>query len=175
MITENEFLTEFNGHGNAYSSYMVIDVELSDLIKALNEINPDMCVGSGKVSETKRSIYFEVCKELPDLISDITSRLHCKGFSDIGGWYGSGYFEASFDGEEYNDFTAEWTDDSPSRRDWDYPNYDYDDEDTDADEDMLWDAFVTITDNESNETFYTGEGAIDHETLEMWEDLVDTH
>ena len=76
MVTEKDFLTEFNGHGNAYSSYMVIDVELKDLIKVLNDIDPDMCVGSGQVSDNGRSIYFEICKELPDLICEITEKLH---------------------------------------------------------------------------------------------------
>ena len=168
MITKKEFLTEFNGHGNAYSSYMVIDVGLQDLIKALNEINPDMCVGSGVVSKNGKSIYFEICKELPDLIADITAKLHCKGFADIGGWYGSGYFAACYDGVEYDDFTAEWEDDNPYRRDDDCT-------DCDDDDDTLWDAFVLITDNESGETFHTGEGAVDYESMLMWEDLVDNH
>ena len=175
MITEKEFLTEFNGHGNAYSSYMVIDVKLPDLINALNEIDPDMCVGSGVVSENGKSISFEICKCLPDLIVDITAKLHCKGFADIGAWYGSGYFEASYDGGEFNDFTAEWEDDNPDRRDYNYPDYDYDDEENDADVDMDWDAFVLITDNESGEIFHTGEGACSYEVMQQWEDLVDTH
>lgn len=175
MITKKEFLTEFNGHGNAYSSYMVIDVGLQDLIKALNEINPDMCVGSGVVSKNGKSVYFEICKELPDLIADITAKLHCKGFADIGGWYGSGYFAACYDGEEYDDYTADWMNDCPERHDYDYPDYDYDDEDNDADTDMEWDAFVVVTDNETGEVFYTGEGAVDYETMLMWEELVETH
>lgn len=160
MITKKEFLTEFNGHGNAYSSYMVIDVKLDDLINVLNEIDPDMHVGSGVVSDSGRSICFEICKQTPDLISTITSKLHCKGFADIGAWYGAGYFTSSYDGGEYNDFTAKWRDNSPDRQD---------------DDDMEWDAFVVVTDNESQETFYTGEGACDKDTMEMWKNLVDTH
>jgi hypothetical protein len=175
MVTEKDFLMEFNGHGNAYSSYMVIDVELKDLIKVLNDIDPDMCVGSGQVSDNGRSIYFEICKELPDLICEITEKLHCRGYSDIGAWYGAGYFTASCNGEEFDDFSAEWEENMPDRRDWDYTDYDYDNEENDADADMLWDAFVLITDNESGETFHTGEGACDHEQMEVWEDLVMNH
>ncbi len=171
MITEKEFLSQFNGHGNAYSSYMIIDVKLVDLIKTLNDINPDMCVGSGQISKNKRSIYFEICKELPDLIYDITGKLKCKGFADIGGWYGDGYMEASDCGKEYNDYTANWANmDQPDRRD-----FDYEDPDEIDDEDIEWDAFVDVTDNESGEIFHTGEGCISYESMKMWEKIVDTH
>lgn len=164
MITKSSFLKQFNGHGNAYSSYMVIDVKLEALIRVLNEIDPDMCVGSGQISDTGRSIYFEICKELPELMADISEKLHCKGFADIAGWYGDGHFEAYADGEEFNDFTAKWDDDQPI-----WLNKDAEDEESE------WDAFVTVTDNQSGETFYTGEGAISYESALMWKELVETH
>ncbi len=167
-MTEKEFMTEFNGHANAYSSYMVIDVELSELLKTLNNINPDMCVGSGVVS--KRGISFEICKELPDLIYQITKELNCKGFADIGGWYGAGYFLAAKDGEDYDDFSAYWTDGNPERRDWEYPE-----PENISDEDVDWDVFLFVKDNGSGEIFYTGEGAVDYESMKMWKELVDSH
>lgn len=173
MILKEDFMTEFDGHCNAYSSYMVIGVKLKDLLKALNEINPELCVGSGRLG--KNSISFEISGELPSLINDITAKLHCKGFADIDSWYGAGYFEASYDGKEYNDYTAKWEDGSPERRDYDYPDYDYDSEDSNPDVDMDWDAFVLITDNESGENFCTGEGAIDYEQLQYWTEVVKTH
>ena len=168
MITKESFMEQFNGHYNAYSSYMVIDVKLDELVRVLNEINADMPVGSGQISKTGRSIYFEACKEMPDLMQNISEKLQCVGFADIGGWYGAGWFEAYENGKEYNDFTAKWEEDMPCRRDWDT------DEDL-SDEEIEWDAFVEITDNKTKETFYTGEGCIDYEALQMWKELVNTH
>ena len=157
MITWKTFTKEFDGHANAYSSYMVIGVTLHRLIEVLNDINPDMIVGSGKVSETGKSIYFEICKEMPDLIHKITSKLHCRGFADTDAWHGDAYFEASFDGKSFDDFTAKWRDGEPT-----------------SDED-LWDAFVTVIDNESKEIFEAGEGSCDKDAMERWKHLVDTH
>ena len=163
MITKNDFLQEFNGHYNAYSSYTVLMTNMDKLIDVLNEIDPDMVAGSGKADD--KSISFEICKQMPNLISDITEKLNCVGFADIGGWYGAGYFVATENGTEYNDFTAEWTDDSPLKRD----------DDDVPDEEADWDAFVTITDNKTGVIFYTGEGAVDYETMQMWENLINTH
>ena len=157
MTTWKTFMKLFEGHADAYSSYMVIGVTLHKLIEVLNEIDPDMVVGSGKVSNTGKSIYFEICKETPDLIHKITSKLHCRGFADTGAWYGDAYFEASFDGKSFDGFTAKWRDGEPT-----------------SDED-LWDAFVTITDNESKEVFEAGEGSCDKDAMERWKHLVDTH
>ena len=181
MITKQDFLTDFHGHGNAYSSYMVIDVKLDDLIAALNKLNPDMCVGSGRISETGRSIHFEICKESPDFIGDITYELHCIGYADMGAWYGEAYFVAYKDGAEFDDFKAEWRDDCPERRDYDYGPDDEVDEDgeplseEELDQKMDWDAFVTITDNFSGEKFETGDGAISYDQLDKWKDLVNNH
>ena len=163
MITRDDFFEEFNGHGNAYSSFMVIGVSVDDLLKALNKINPDMWVGSGYVSESGRAIYFEICKELPELMGEISAELQCVGFADIGAWYGEAFFFAYNCGEDYDDFTAEWQDHQPELV-------------SDVnDEEWLWNAFVTVTDNSSGETFFTGDGAIDYESLDKWRELVREH
>ena len=167
MITKETFLKAFNGHGNAYSSYCVIGVTLDDLLKTLNELNSDMCVGSGQVED--KCIRFEICKESPDLIFPITEKLHCKGFADIDGWDGYSYFTACQNGKKYDDFTAGWIDESPCRRDWDYDNAN-----ELGDEEIEWDAFILVVDNESNVEFYTGEGCVDYETLNRWKALVKT-
>ena len=175
MITKDSFMNDFDGHGNAYSTYMVIGVSLKDLIGALNEINPDMCVGSGKIDKRHRAITFEICKESPDLIYDITKKLNCQGYADEGAWYGTAYFMAAKNGKDFNDFKAEWRDGSPDRRDWENPDYDYDAEFSNPDEDMLWDAFVLITDHQTGAKFYTGDGAIPYEDVDMWSELVNKH
>ncbi len=164
MLTEKEFLTEFNGHENAYASFILIDVKLNDVIDALNELRPNGCFGSGKVDE--HSVYFEGCKELPDdLLPVITAKLHCRGFSDMGSWYGDPCFAACENGYDYDDYTAVFTDNSP------YP-YDADTDEDDCDE---WDVFVTVTDNRSGVEFFTGEGCISTDAKEMFEDIVSKH
>ncbi len=163
MIKKKDFLTDFNDHGNAYASFVLIDVKLDDVIDALNELRPDGCFGSGAVKG--RGTYFEGCKELPDeLLSEITEKLGCKGFADIGSWYGDPYFIACENGYEYDNYTAVFTDNSP---------YPYDD--TDEDECNEWDVFVTVTDNESGVEFFTGEGCISTDAKEMFEEIVNKH
>ncbi len=166
MVTKEEFLQEFNGHGNAYASFQVMNVSLDDLIGALNRLRPNGCFGSGKVDD--KSIYFEGCKELPDeLLPELTEELHCRGFADIGSWYGEPYFIACENGYEYDDYTAEFEEGFPSP-------YDPDsfEEENDCDE---WDVFVTVTDNLTGATFNTGEGCVDTETKKMFEDIVSKH
>ena len=157
MITKATFLKPFGGHGNSYSSFTVVDVWLDDLIDALNAIDPEMIVGSGEIEE--HCIRFEVCKTQPGLIHDITAKLHCKGFADTGAWYGPGYFEASYDGAETDEFTAVWESGCPDHR---------------ADEDV-WDAFVIVTDPDTGVIFSTGDGAVSAEDLAYWQDLVRKH
>ena len=170
MITKAEFLKDCGGHDGGYSSYMVVDVSLDDLIDALNEINPDMRVGSGRVSETGRSIYFEICKETPDLIGDITAMLHCRGFADMGAWYGEAYFTAYSDGEESDDFIAEWQEGFPERRDLDHKNAD-----ELSDEDIEWDCYITVIDKVTGEKFETGDGAVSYDVMLKWRDMVENH
>ena len=165
MITKSEFLTEFNGHSNAYASYVVShpNVTVDDVIDVLNEINPNMCVGSGVVNGM--SISFEICKVTPDLIYNITEKLcnkgftECRGFADMGSWYGDAYFIAVKDGDNTDEFYAEWT---------------YDDQAAINGDDEYFDAFITVTDL-NGVTFHTGEGAIDEERLKYWQGVVNKH
>ena len=161
MITKKEFLNDFGGHGNTYSSYKVLTNDLDAVIAALNEINPEMCVGSGVVEEG--AIYFEICKEGPDLIYDITAKLHCVGFADMGAWYGQGCFEAAKNGKEYDGFYAEWRDDCP------YDRYE------EGEDEQNYDVFVTVVDRETKITFPTGEGAACTDALFYWTNLVNEH
>lgn len=165
-IVRESFLQEFNGHSNAYASYCVIGVQLDDLLRALNKINSNMLVGSGVVSE--KAITFEICKESPELIADITRELHCTGFADIDAWYGEGYFVAYKDGAEYDGFTAVWDDDCPRFRDEDA-------EEDAEEEDALYDCFLTVTDIESGVEFSTGCGGVDSEQKAKWEAIVNSH
>ena len=170
MINKNDFLKEFNGHANAYSSFMVFGVTLDVLVDELNRIDPDMCVGSGDVRDDGKAIYFEICKYSPELMQNISKDLSCVGFADIGGWYGEGRFVAYENGEDYNDFTAEWEQDNPRRRYEDFaPGVDV------PDEDMYFDAFVNVTDNRTGIEFGTGEGAACYDTMISWSCLVEDH
>lgn len=161
MITKKEFLNDFEGHGNAYSSYKVLTTDLNAVITVLNEINPEMNVGSGVVEEG--AIYFEICKKSPDLIYDITAKLHCVGFADMGAWYGQGCFEAAKNGNKYDGFYAEWRDDCP------YDRYE------EGENEQNYDVFVTVVDRETKISFPTGEGAACTDALFYWTNLVNEH
>ena len=163
MTTKNDFFTEFNGHSSAYASYMVShpNVTVDDVIDVLNKINPNMCVGSGVVNGM--SISFEICEATPDLIYNITEKLcnkgftECRGFADMGAWYA--HFIAAKDGDDTDEFYAEWEDGDPT---------------TQLRDDGYFDAFVKVTDP-NGITFHTGDGAIDEERLKYWQDIVNKH
>ena len=152
----------------AYTRYMVTGVRLDDLLNALKEINPDM--NTGEIKEEKNCISFEIGRKTPELMQTITEKLHCRGFADIGAWYGSAYFAAYDNGETYDGFTAGWTDGSPERREYDFING----EDI-PDEDITWDAFVTVTDKETGAVFYTGDGAVSHDEMLAWQEFINRH
>ena len=186
MITEKDFFNDFDGHNDAYSTYMLIDVKPEDIINVLNEIDPDMCVGSGVISETARSVSFEICNKSPEFIQKITEKLHCTGFADTGSWNDAPHFVAYKNGEEYNNFTAEWTDDGPSKNCYDTFDEEYDEEyETDEtyeefckripDEDAFWDIDILITDNETGETYHCGEGLLEYDDCLYFRDLVEKH
>ena len=164
MITKEKFLMDFGGHGNSYSSYLVLNTTVDDVIRVLNEIDENMCVGSGEVQDNH--VYFEVCKESPELIYLITSKLNTIGYADID-WEAT-YTVCAKNGEDYDGFKAEWLPDMHYCRDDEL----CEDED---EENALWDAFVVITDNETGAVFNTGAGAVDKEIEEYYADMVETH
>ncbi len=163
MITKDEFLKDFGGHGNSYASYLILNTTANDVIRVLNEIDPDMCVGSG-IEHTDGSVSFEICKELPNLVYDITHKLHTIGYADID--WNVTYTVAAKDGSDFDDYYAEETYGSFCLND---DNYDEDDEEA------LWDAFVTITDKSTGVQFYTGAGAVDREIMEYYQEMIDKH
>lgn len=164
MVTKESFFTEFNGHSNAYSSYMLIGVTPEKVIDALNRLGYGEEVGSGVVttegSPEVQVVSFEICKALPDVIYDLTRELHCCGFADIGSWYGEEGIDFVYadNGLESNDFYAE-----------------FDDLFEHNDGSGLWDAFIKLTAYDTGVTFCTGEGAVSTETKERLEARVNEH
>ena len=161
-LTKEMFFAPFDGHGNAYSSYMLIGVTVDEVINMFNKTNLveyAESIGSGKYDEAGGSVSFEICKETPALIYDMTGILNCKGFADMDTWYGTPCFLAADNSKDYDDFTAKWETDNP---------YEYED-------DGIWDAFFSVTDKKSGAVFHTGFGAVDEETKEHMEEIVIQH
>ena len=171
MVDKETFFKEFNGHGNYYSSYKLIDVDAKSVIKMLNEVyeEKDMAIGSGDESTEKghRVVSFEICKELPDAICSFTEVLNCRGFADIGAWFGEGYHVFSVNGEESDDYEAYWKGDSPYLREED--GYEEDDEDA------LYDAFMYLIDKKTGIRFDTGDGAVDRDIVEGYQEEIYNH
>ena len=159
MITREKFFKEFNGHENSYSSYLVIGTTADKVIEFLNQYDENLCIGSGV--EENGNVSFEICKELPDLIYDITKALNTIGYADMD--WDATYTVCAKNGEDFDDFTAEWV-----------PDMFYYRGDFDEDDDT-WDAFVIITDNQSGATFNTGAGAVDEYVMRYYEDMVNNH
>ena len=157
MITKESFLQEFNGHSNWYSKYLVLTDDIDRLIKVLNNINPLMCVGSGSVNEDEKSISFEICKESPGLIYDMTKELQVKGFADTA--WDNYYTIVAENGVDSEDYYAEWEAGSPYIRD---------------DDDTI-DSFINLIDPKTGVTFYSGAGAVDAETFAYYKDIVAGH
>ena len=161
MITKEEFEMEFGGHGTAFSTFMLIDVTEDQVIDTLNAINnPEYLIGSGSVIESEpeygdhTAVRFEISGALPDFLHDLTKELHCRGFADMGSWYGDIWWEVSRDGGDDLSFVnACWEDGYPE------PYIPWGDEEK-------YDATFIIQDKESGISFVSGEGCVDKDTVD---------
>ncbi len=163
MITKEDFFTDFNGHNSKYSSFMLIGATAEQVINAVNKLlekytgRKETPVGSAYETEDPSVVCFEACKTDPYFIYPLTRELHCKGFADTA-WDDYAFCSAE-DGNDYHGFTADWEHGEPILRE----------------EGDCYDAFVTVTDNETGITFFTGAGAIDEETVDYYRTIVDEH
>lgn len=155
MITKENFTTEFDGHFDRYSCYLIIGTTINDVITFLNSYNGDICIGSGE--EENGNVHFEIINDSPNLVYNITKALNTIGYADTD-WYAT-YTVCAKNGKDFNDFTAEWEEDGFYYRD----------------DDDLWDAFVKITDHQSGAVFHAGAGAVDEDTMLYYKDIVKTH
>ena len=174
MITKESFFAEFNGHSNAYSSYMLIGVTPEQVIDMLNARGYDWDVGSGEYDEVNKTVSFEICKEGPDKICDFTADLHCSGFADMGSWYGEPDFCYAKNGVESDEYYAYWKDGQAPEP------YSDSGADEDALEDgeeveQLWDVDVIFVDPESGASYLFGEGALSTDIKERFEEMVNSH
>jgi hypothetical protein len=174
MITKESFFTEFNGHSNAYSSYMLIGVTPEQVIDMLNARGYDWDVGSGEYDEANKTVSFEICKEGPDKICDFTADLHCNGFADMGSWYGEPEFCYARNGVESDEYYAYWKDGQAPEP------YSDSGAEEDALEDgeeveQLWDVDVIFVDPESGASYLFGEGALSTDIKERFEEMVNSH
>ena len=146
MINEQEFMNQYDGFATEYSSFTVIgkDITPQNVIDALNEINPDFVAGNGKLQEGKegyKAIGFTISKQEPDVIFDLTEKLSCIGYAQ-----GDLEFHAAKKGRVYHGFTAKW--DSFEKHDED---------------ENIYDAFFTVTDDESKISIPSGGGAVEED------------
>ena len=163
MIIKENFLTEFVGRANQYSSFLILNTSVDEVIRVLNQIDPDMCTGDGYIDGNH--VGFIIFKCYPELIYDITERLQTTGYADEE-WE---YYKTccARNGEYFRDYAIDWEEEGlPCRND-----YGKEDED---DEDVSWDAFIDITDNETGAVFHSGGGAVDYETMLYYKEMVDT-
>ncbi len=160
MTTLKEFMTEYNGHSNRYSSYMVVGkgITAQKVLDVLMKIDPDMAVGSGYECRTGKgytTVSWEGCKESPDLIYDVTEALKCRGYADTD--WNETYFVAAENGGDYDGYTACWEECNPEYR-----------------EEDCWDAFMVVKDP-SGAVFNTGAGAVDTAQMIYYETIVKEH
>ena len=161
MITKESFLTEFNGHVNRYSKYLVLNTTIDAVVDVLNAIDTNMCVGSGEAIDGHVS--FEICKESPMLIYKITKKLQTIGYADTS--WDETYTVCAKNGEDFDDYTADWEPDMHYLREDDF----------EEDEEPIWDAFVIITDKSTGAIFYTGGGAVDSEVEQYYAEMIKKH
>lgn len=159
MVTKENFMQKFGAYANRYSSFMLIDVNVDDVIKVLNEYEDKykdkLCAGD--CIDKGRAVSFTVFKVSTEhLLCYLTSALECIGYADTA-W--DDYITLAMkNGKEYDGFTARWCDGYP------YENS--------ADE---FDAFFELIDTVSGEVFGSGAGMVDRETYEYYKKIVDTH
>ena len=167
MLTIKDFKKKFNGHNKSYSSVMLIGrcLTIQDVVNTLNELTPEFIdenstIGSGYGRASKEAGYdvvgFEICREMPDIVFPLTAKLKCTGYADVN--WDETYFVAAKNGENYDGFSANFAEGCPEYR-----------------EDDCWDAFIDIMDDETNEVFSTGAGAVNDEQMLYFKDIVRKH
>lgn len=157
-LTHERFLTQVEEHGNWYSTFLLLNVTIEQVINAINALglhDPSSFVSAGIVEG--KHVWFQGMKVGTQFIIDLTAFLHTIGYSDET-WQSSSFF-ACKNGIAYDGYTARWDEDMPCNRG----------------EDNLWDAFFTITDKETGAKFHTGCGATDWDTVKEYGDLINAH
>ncbi len=164
MTELKDFLMEFGGHANRYTSYMLIgkDINAQKVLDVLMELDPEMCVGSGYETASKKEghtvVGFEICKSTVEL-NDITKKLNCIGYADED--WDCNWFEASENGSSMDNFIAKWDEGMPYVRE--------------DDGDDCFDAFFTVTDGTTGDEFHSGAGCVDESTKAMFTGIVKLH
>ena len=155
-LTKDKFFEEFACFNNTYSTYLIMNKSTDEVINMLNDMgfNPDD-IGNG--CETEHGVSFVICKGNPEYIYDFTKRLNTRGYADTD--WDDTYTECAENGEWFDNFKAEWTDGHPHLMD-----------------DEEWEnVFVTITDIETGERFYTGTGMGGDVTFRYYNNMINRH
>ena len=161
MITKEEFLRKIAGRANRYSSFLILNTSVDEVIRVLNQIDPDMCAGDGHVDGNH--VRFIIFKYYPELVYDITKELHTTGYADE--TWQEFVTCCARNGENFKDYSIKWADENgPSRYDPDEPG---------ADEEVLWEAFIDIVDNKTGAVFHSGTGAADYDLMMYYKNMVD--
>ena len=155
-----DLMLPFNGHCNSYSSYLLLNVTPQQVLNMLNRLDIDDA-GNGYVVDGKH-FGFEIEKSEVNLIYIFTKELNTIGYADTA--WDEVYTLVAKNGEDYDGFTAKWTDGSPYNR-----------EDELEGDKGLWDAFITYVDNETGAEFNTGSGVVEKEIVDMYKKVIDAH
>lgn len=162
MITKTQFTSTYGGHSVPYTLYKVFDTDVDQLVETLNEINTKMPVSDGR--EEDGAIMFEVEGEYPALLNIITAKHHCTGYAYWGDWDGEGgWFGAYKDGKEYDNFTAEFVHNTPSRTSEDK-----------NEEESTWDVDLVVVDPDGC-SFLIENGCITEDAMKKWRCFVKEH
>lgn len=158
-MIKNDFFVEDHDIWSSYSSILLLGVAANQVIDALEKIDPKMEVANGY--EFDGGAGFDVFGELPDLVYDLTEKLHCIGYADTA--WDAYYIVVAKNGKDYDGYTASWEVD------------DNGDAKHHLRDDGEWDAFVVLKDKKTGIVFDTGAGAVDSETEQYYASIVYSH
>lgn len=166
VITREDFFKDFVGATSQYSSYLILNTTVDDVIKSLSKlnINPSDIRGG---FELDGNVEFKIFGEWVDIIEIISKDLKTTAFADTAWDYFD--FVAYKNGEKYNDYTTKWEDADNGPRFRDEDGYEEDDKYA------TWDCHFSVTDNATGIIFYSGMGAADKEIKEQIEEIVNSH
>ncbi len=155
-----DLMQPYDGHCNSYSTYLLLNVSPQQVLNMLNRLDIDGA-GNGYILDD-RHFCFEIEKSEVNLIYIFTKELNTIGYADTA--WDEVYTLVAKNGEDYDGFTARWTDGTPYNREGE----------SNGDK-GLWDAFITYVDNENGAEFYSGAGVVEKDIVDMYQRVIDAH
>lgn len=147
MITREEFTQKIDCYSTMYSSVVVFDKTIDEVLKVLNKLYPDYYIGNGRETNAfGKVVNFDIFKETPYCAKRLSKELKTVVIADTG--WDDHYWVAFKDGYIYDNLIVRWANGIVPE------GYTEDDDE----EETYYDCDLEIVDKATGYVFCTGGG-----------------